>query len=618
MNKWVRRSISVILLLLIGIQSVPGEYVFSKESGRQEKNTSVIVQVKSYAGEKYRKGEEIFDNMYWLPSCSQKELERLEKSSAVEFVQENYKIVKQEESDNKYIPSKQWGLRNDGSYSAGSEKNAAVAGVDIKAEQAWKAYQSQKEVVVGLIDTGVDWTHEDLQGSIWENQDEIPDNGIDDDNNGYVDDVRGWNFYKNNNILCSYNASGRAKSSDNDRHGTHCAGTIAANAENNYGVSGAASNVKAKIMIIKALGGENGDTDTVKVIKGIKYAMTNGAQLINASWGGTITESENKALKRAISCCGLLVVAAAGNEGVSNDKKPCYPASYSKELSNVVSVGSVDCTGKLSKFSNYGSSVDVLAPGGSIYSTSVGGYTTISGTSMAAPYVTAVAAMLCAEKNGCFPENLKELLMQSYTPLEGIKQEQVRCPGIIDASKAVELREQVLIDRQPPLITRLDSQYDGIISIEVEDQGASGISGVYCAYGKLSRAYFRNGARGTLITGGRASVDCSGNYTFFVIDYAGNATMDTIYVTVDKTAPKITMKKSGAKRIVQMVDAATGIKQIKYAWGKKNKSYFTKGNGQNLTLAAGTCKNYKKQKKYITFYAIDFAGNETVKTLYLG
>ena len=233
-------------------------------------------------------------------------------------------------------------------------------------------------VTVGVLDTGIDISHEDLKDNIYINLAEIPGNGIDDDGNGYIDDVNGWDFFNNDKTV--YDGSGL------DAHGTHVAGIIAA-MDNDTGITGVAPG--AKILPLKFINGNYGYTSDA--IEAIEYARAMGVRIINCSWGGT---EYNPALKDAIDSSGMLFVCAAGNSGVNIDVGPVYPAAFDSE--NILTVASVDRDGTLSGFSNYGPvSVDVAAPGENVTSTLPGGtYGQMSGTSMAAPYVSGGAALI--------------------------------------------------------------------------------------------------------------------------------------------------------------------------------------------------------------------------------
>ena len=240
-------------------------------------------------------------------------------------------------------------------------------------------------VVVAVIDTGVDYTHEDLKDNIWVNSKEIPDNGIDDDGDGYIDDVYGVDL-----------ETGRGSGMDDNGHGTHVAGIIAA-ANNHIGVVGLAYNVK--IMPIKA-GMASGFFNQSQIAKGILYAYDHGADVINMSFGGSaITIAVQDALEAAYTRCVL--VAAAGNDSMPNEARLVTAPTYPAALSYVMGVMSVDMLGVESSFTNYDvkayTSVEyeVYAPGSQILSTIPGNrYATWSGTSMAAPYVSAMAALL--------------------------------------------------------------------------------------------------------------------------------------------------------------------------------------------------------------------------------
>ena len=200
-----------------------------------------------------------------------------------------------------------------------------------------------------MPDTGIDYTHEDLAGAIWVNEDEIPGNGIDDDGNGYIDDVHGWNFYDHTNQVYT---------GDEDSHGTHGAGTIAASSNNQIGISGIVPGERVKIMPVKALGGSDGSGTTASLIQAIHYAEANGASICNLS----LSSSKNdRALYQAIAQSNMLFIVAAGNDSANIDLSPTYPASYN--LDNILSVANLCYDGVLHHTSNYGaSSVDLAAP----------------------------------------------------------------------------------------------------------------------------------------------------------------------------------------------------------------------------------------------------------------
>ena len=244
-----------------------------------------------------------------------------------------------------------WGLHNTGQTING---RSGTAGADIRGPEAWDFAQGSNTFVIAVIDTGVDYNHPDLAGNIWANPGEVAGNRLDDDDNGYVDDIRGWDFVDGDNDPVDVHG-----------HGTHVSGTIAAVGNNNLGVTGVCW--RAKIMPLRAMDAFGSGTDA-NIIAAIGYAVNNGARVINASFGAPdYDQAMYDALANANSA-GVLFVAAAGNEATNNDTTPSYPASFN--LPNIISVAATDADDNLASFSNYGaSSVHVAAPGVNVYST---------------------------------------------------------------------------------------------------------------------------------------------------------------------------------------------------------------------------------------------------------
>ena len=260
------------------------------------------------------------------------------------------------------------------------------AGYGADAQRAWNAQVGSSQTLIAVIDTGVDYNHPDLAANMWKNPGEIPNDGIDNDGNGYIDDYYGWNA-----------AADNGNPMDDNGHGTHCAGTIAGVGNNGRGVAGV--NWNAKIVAIKFLKA-NGSGSLSDAIQAIQYANKlvadgHNLKILNNSWGGGgfVAGLESAIIESAN--LGTVFVAAAGNDyGNDNDANPHYPSSY--EVENVVAVAAIDSSGNLASFSNYGeNSVDIAAPGVAIYSTYPGGtYKTLSGTSMATPHVAGALGLM--------------------------------------------------------------------------------------------------------------------------------------------------------------------------------------------------------------------------------
>ncbi|MBX7219745.1 MAG: S8 family serine peptidase [Blastocatellia bacterium] len=328
----------------------------------------------------------------------------------VEFVEPNFVYHTDDIWPNDPGFNEQWGHYNTGQPINGG--TGGKSGVDIGAVAAWNITTGSEDVVVGVIDTGIDYTHTDLAANMWVNEKEIPDNGIDDDGNGVVDDVFGYN---------AIDDSGDPM--DDNRHGTHCAGIIGAVGDNDEGVTGV--NWKVKLMALKFLSGSGGG-QLNDALECINYALEMKARGVNLrvlsnSWGGG---GYSKALEEAIKDAneaGILFVAAAGNDNANNDRDPHYPSNY--DVPNVISVAALDRNDKLASFSNFGEkTVHIAAPGVDVYSTVLDGeYEHLSGTSMATPYVSGVAALVLAKEPKLKVTKLKEQILGSAVPVEALK-----------------------------------------------------------------------------------------------------------------------------------------------------------------------------------------------------
>lgn len=308
----------------------------------------------------------------------------------------------------------QWGLHN-----TGQSPFNGTDGADISAEKTWKVTTGSPDVTVAVIDTGVDYTHEDLHANIWNNTKEIPDNGIDDDGNGYIDDTTGWNFLGKNNTPM-----------DDNGHGTHCAGIIGAAGDNNLGVAGI--NWKVKIMPLKFMN-STGNGYISDAISSILYANKMGADVISCSWSGP---EYSQAFKGAIDASSAVIICAAGNDNANDDLEPTYPACYNS--SNLISVTATNQNDELASFSNYGiNSVDIAAPGVKIASTYPGDqYRYMSGTSMATPFVSGTAALIKAKNTSESNIQIRERIMSTADKISSCTGK-ISSGGRLNASKAV-------------------------------------------------------------------------------------------------------------------------------------------------------------------------------------
>jgi subtilisin family serine protease len=344
----------------------------------------------------------------------------------VEYAEPNYEINLDESEAGPLVPilpsdpqfTDQWALSNSG-------QRGGKKGADISATLAWAKTTGSDEVVVAVLDTGVDYNHEDLTENMWrrpEKMEPYHDNEL-----GTIDDEFG------------YNAIDGSDPMDDNGHGTHCAGIIGAEGENNVGIAGV--NWKVQIMPLKFMnaGGSGSTKDAIEAINYVidrKKAGVN-VRIISASWGST---QKSRALGEVIRKAyenDILFVAAAGNSSVDNDRNPHYPSSY--DVPNVVSVAALDRHDALASFSNYGAkSVAIAAPGVDILSTWLGNeYEEKSGTSMATPVVSGVAALILAEHPHMSVDDLKKKLLASTDPVPVLKGKTVTA-GRINAAKALE------------------------------------------------------------------------------------------------------------------------------------------------------------------------------------
>lgn len=313
--------------------------------------------------------------------------------------------------------SAQWSLKN-----RGEKKIFEHKGIDINVEPAWDLTTGSRNLVVAIVDSGINYLHPDLRNNIWINS--IEKNGragVDDDKNGFVDDIFGYDF-----------ANKKPNAMDDLGHGSHCAGIIGAKGNNNFGMAGINWNIR--LMPVKFLN-KNGSGTLENALNAINYASRNGARIINASWGSSGTSHLIEKAIAKLNEKNILFVAAAGNERSDNDKKPIVPGSIVSP--NLISVAAIDDQADLASFSNYGlKSVHIGAPGVNILSTVLEDkYEFMSGTSMAAPFISGVCALLMAHNPKLKPSEIKANLLKSAFPLEHLRNK-VSSQGMVDAFAA--------------------------------------------------------------------------------------------------------------------------------------------------------------------------------------
>ena len=574
LSRKIKQTISTILSLCM-LLSMTAMAVNAQENTVQ---TSLSEYVNNEVFVMYKDGT--FDVLkYESKDALAKGLEAILNDENVRLYQPNYSYEASSLAVNDELAVKQWALYNDGSFSMQEQRNefpvfdmpfgdakmpgqwqapdnfgkpggnyrrrsysgrassvTSTEGIDINVDEAWESYSdSGKEVIVAIVDTGIDYTHEDLSGNIWTNNGEIANNGIDDDGNGYVDDVYGWNFYNNSNKV--YNGS-------EDDHGTHGAGTIIASADNGKGIAGVVQSENVKVMSVKALGGRDGAGSTASVIQAIQYAEANGADICNLSLG---TSNNDNALYQTIANSNMLFVVAAGNDSQNTDQRASYPASY--DLENLISVGNLNYDGTLHYSSNYGeNTVDIAAPGSYILSTTTNnGYSYMTGTSMSAPFVSGAAALIYSHYGDISLANVKEILLSSVAELEALDGD-VTSGGMLDLGSALNFNLESLSGEEwkektpyiykgnaPQIAAQIVNQRNkSYLQVQFYDEDGDIVTARY-GEGELTTDDFDNGESGNavkLTNSGIATYEATaGTYTFYVLDSKGNEAVKVIQIT---------------------------------------------------------------------------------------
>lgn len=358
-------------------------------------------------------------------------IQELKADPEVEFAEPNYYVRSQSTGIEKEISAQEFEAMS-------TPGSMALTSADIDAEEAWGILTpGQPEVVIAIIDTGIDYTHNVFvnSGAIWTNPYEVPGNGIDDDGNGYVDDVRGWNFVSNSNTPV-----------DDDGHGTHVAGIVLGVTQDIQASPIAAA--KVRLMPLKFLDA-NGVGTTSDAIEAIYYASNNGAKVLNNSWGGG---GYSQALVGAINYAyskKVVFVAAAGNASNNNDSAPTYPANYS--VPNLLSIAATNDWDNLAGFSNYGQrTVHMASPGVSILSTlpnNTFGFS--NGTSMSAPFVAGLAALMLRESPTMNGYQIKSLILSGADSAAGLANK-VSTSGRLNIYSSVQIAQATAPDPYMP------------------------------------------------------------------------------------------------------------------------------------------------------------------------
>ncbi len=444
--------------------------------------------------------------------------------SAIVYAEPNY-VLRASDFPSDPLIGELWGLHNVG-------QTGGTTDADIDAPDAWDVRTDAPGVVVGVIDSGIDYTHEDLAANMWTNPGEIAGDGIDNDGNGYVDDVIGWDFVADDNDPM-----------DDFGHGTHVAGTIGAVGDNGIGVVGVTWTVT--LMPLKFLDA-SGEGTTADAIEAILYAASfqdaGGEKIVritNNSWGGG---RRSNALQDAIEASGAVFVAAAGNGGGSHKH---YPAAYS--LANIISVAATDDDDQLASFSNFhGSWVDLGAPGVSILSADIGnGYVLRSGTSMAAPHVSGAAALVMAEFPGLTNDDVKGQLLDTVDLVPALDGKTVT-GGRLNAAAAVGgSPDSTPADTTPPSeVTDLaiDTAATTVTSLSVSwtapgDDGSAGTAFLYdVRYATTPIVAENDFDSATEATGEPQPQPAGSPETFTITGLAGGTTYYVALKSIDEAA----------------------------------------------------------------------------------
>lgn len=532
-------------------------------------------------------------------------IETLQEDSEVAYVQPNYTYYALDAVTNDKYSDHQWAYSGD--YNIGMT-------------EAWNMGKgANEEVIVAITDTGIDYNHVDLKNGMWKNPGEIQGNNKDDDKNGFIDDIYGWNFASGNNRICDYKYT---RNEYVDDHGTHIAGIINAAADNQVGIAGVASKANVKLMSIKIFG-DDGSTTTAALIKGIRYADNNGASICNMSLGGDASKSfEDKFLYDTMKESDMLFICAAGNgteatKGVGFDitTHPQAPASY--DLDNIICVANMNDTGVVDKSSCYSSTdVDIAAPGTDIASTVVdpkktvtGAYLSMTGTSMATPMVAGVAAMLKSYYGTLTAEQMKEAILSGAKINDNLSNKVVK-NRMLSAIGAMEhYQNHIIISTK---IDNIKNSNDKKVTVTIYDYKGN-VDKVYYEAGTKTIEDFNSGTVGKPLTlsNNTASftVKKSQIYTLYAMDDNGVQEIQQIKVTVPTltnaklSATKKTLKKGKTYQLKTTVSPSNLY--TKKTYKTSNKSIATVSSSGKITAK-------KKGKAKITVKITDGTKTKTL------
>lgn len=469
-------------------------------------------------------------------------IETLQEDSDVAYVQPNYTYYALEAVSNDKYSDYQWAYSGD---------------YNIGITDAWNMGKgANKEVIVAITDTGIDYNHVDLKDGIWKNPKEIPENNKDDDMNGFKDDIYGWNFVANNNKICEYKYTAEEYADD---HGTHIAGIINAAADNEVGIAGIASKANVKLMSVKVFS-DDGSTSTAALIKGIRYAEDNGASICNMSLGGDASNSfGDQLLYDTMKESAMLFICAAGNgtkatlgKGFDITTHPQAPASY--DLDNIICVANMNKTGVIDESSCYSSKeVDIAAPGTDIASTvvdpkksSTGAYLVMTGTSMSTPMAAGVAAMLESYYGEMTAEQMKEAILSGARVNENLSNK-VAGNRMLSAIGAMDYYQNHFLMNAK--VSNISNSNNKKVTIRVTDYKGT-VNKIYYVSGAKTEDDFAANALGTALTvsNNKASftVKKSGIYTIYAENSNGVKQVMKLKVTVPalKSAKLSATKKS--------------------------------------------------------------------------